>query len=277
MSEVVEQLLKALGSIDESPRFCVSGSVDPVLPGLEVAGVGTVGIPVNPSTAQQLIEHASQAPYGRGEETIVDTSVRRVWQIEPKQLANRNPQWGSLVEGIVKGVRSEFDIKGEVTAELYKPLIYEKGSFFAPHRDTEKVEGMFATLVVCLPSRHQGGTLIVSHDQQSREIDFGGPQGEYQVQYAAFCADCRELQQFLRDPVEQVHRFRVAKHRRQHLHNQISSHGCDMTHVTDHTGSPQTLVCTKNRASYERKKAELASNEKLLTELRGLDRPRRKK
>jgi len=50
---------------------------------------------------------------------------------------------------------------------------------------------MFASLVVCLPSRHEGGTLIVSHDQQLKEIDFAGPQGEFKVQYAAFYADCR--------------------------------------------------------------------------------------
>ena len=66
------------------------------------------------------------------------------------------------------------------------------------------------------------------------------------------CEDCQELQRFLRDPEERVHRFRVRKERRQHLHRQIDSHGCDMIHVTERKGSPQTLVCTKTRASYER-------------------------
>src|SRR5207237_1120219 len=121
----------------------------------------------------------------------VDTGVRRVWQIEPKQFALHNPDWDGLLQGIVDRVQIEFGIKGSVQADLYKLLIYEKGSFFAPHRDTEKVEGMFATLVVCLPSRHEGGTLIVRHDRESKEVDFGGAQGEFKVQYAAFYADCR--------------------------------------------------------------------------------------
>src|SRR5262249_54204502 len=159
--------------------------------GLEVEGVGQVGIPVSPSTARQLIEHASQAPYGRGEETIVDTDVRRVWQIEPKQLAIRNPEWDGLLFSIVERVKQAFDIPGEVRADLYKLLIYEQGSFFAPHRDSEKVDGMFATLVVGLPSRHEGGSLIITHDRQTATIDFGGAQGEFKVQYAAFYADCR--------------------------------------------------------------------------------------
>lgn len=82
------------------------------------------------------------------------------------------------------------------------------------------------------------------------------------------CDDCAELQHFLRDPQEQVHRFRVRKDRRQHLHQQINAHGCDMDHVTDRRGSPQTLVCTKNRASYERKQQQFETDTRLLAELR---------
>ena len=50
---------------------------------------------------------------------------------------------------------------------------------------------MFATLVICLPSRHEGGTLFVEHDGQTKEIDFGGPNAEFKTQYAAFYADCQ--------------------------------------------------------------------------------------
>jgi hypothetical protein len=72
------------------------------------------------------------------------------------------------------------------------------------------------------------------------------------VKIACRCDDCRELQAFALDPASQTHRFRVKKERRQHLHQQIDSHRLDMTHVTEHTGSLQTLVCSKTRATYER-------------------------
>ena len=49
---------------------------------------------------------------------------------------------------------------------------------------------MFATLVVCLPSRHAGGRLIVRHDGQTATIDFAKQGGEFETQYAAFYADC---------------------------------------------------------------------------------------
>jgi hypothetical protein len=72
------------------------------------------------------------------------------------------------------------------------------------------------------------------------------------VKIVCRCDDCRELQAFALDPATQTRRFRVRKERRQHLHQQIDRHRLDMTHVTDRTGSPQTLVCSKTRATYER-------------------------
>jgi hypothetical protein len=65
------------------------------------------------------------------------------------------------------------------------------------------------------------------------------------------CADCRELSSFLADPNRPQARFPLAKARRQHLHGIIDSNRCDCTHVTEHRGSPHTLVCTKTTASYE--------------------------
>ena len=191
MTTAANELLEVLDSLGESSLFCTAGKLTPVLPGLEVEGIGDVGVPVSAAEAKRLIKQATQAPYGRGEETIVDTNVRRVWQLEPQQFSLRNAAWEPFVASIVEAVRQEFGIPQKVKHQLYKLLVYEKGSFFAPHRDSEKTPGMFATLVVCLPSKHEGGTLIVTHDGQTRQIDFGGGDAQFQVQYAAFYADCQ--------------------------------------------------------------------------------------
>jgi hypothetical protein len=71
------------------------------------------------------------------------------------------------------------------------------------------------------------------------------------VKLSCSCADCRELQAFTLDPVEQTHRFRVRQDRRQHLHQEIEKHSLDMTHVTERKGSPQTLVGVKDRRGYQ--------------------------
>ena len=60
-------------------------------------------------------------------------------------------------------------------------LIYEKGSFFTAHRNTEKVPGMFATARRRLADHaSEGGTLIVEREGQTRKIDFGGEDSEFQ-------------------------------------------------------------------------------------------------
>ena len=184
-------LLSVLDSVGPSALFCTEGNQPPVLPGLVVKGLGEIGVPVSAADARRLISRAVQAPYGRGEETIVDTSVRRVWQLEPRQLALTNPAWKPFVASLVESVREDLGIAHDVRHDLYKVLVYEKGSFFAPHRDTEKQEGMFATLVVSLPSSHEGGALVITHDGESRQIELGGGEARFQVRYAAFYADCQ--------------------------------------------------------------------------------------
>jgi len=77
-------------------------------------------------------------------------------------------------------------VTGSVTAAI---LSYDKGSFFVSHRDTEKVPGMFATLVLTLPSQLEGGELVVRHkDRQVRlELKCDEPS---EIAFAAFYADC---------------------------------------------------------------------------------------
>jgi 2OG-Fe(II) oxygenase superfamily len=191
MPDAWQALEKLLASLGESSQFVTSASVSPVLPGLEVKGVGSIGSPASAADAKRLIAAATHAPYGRGEETIVDTKVRRVWQIEPARITFRNPEWGAQITSFVDSVKHDFSITDRVIPDLYKLLIYDKGSFFAPHRDSEKTPGMFATLVVCVPSLHEGGTLIVKHGGQTKKIDFGGADSEFKTQYAAFYADCQ--------------------------------------------------------------------------------------
>jgi hypothetical protein len=54
---------------------------------------------------------------------------------------------------------------------MYKLLVYDQGSFFVSHRDTEKAPGMFATLVVVLPSASTGGELVVRHSRLRHSLN----------------------------------------------------------------------------------------------------------
>jgi hypothetical protein len=80
------------------------------------------------------------------------------------------------------------------------------------------------------------------------------------------CADCAELKRFLDDLRESVHRFSVRQDRRSHLEMRIREHGCDLELKTERNRSPHTLVCTKNKASYQEKlKTYLRDQDHLLT------------
>src|SRR4051812_32968201 len=190
--ELSMKLIEALSKIDRPGTFCVSGSAPAILPGLEVEGLGPVGLPLNAGQAKELKKHCHQAPYGKGEETLVDTKVRRVWRMEPDRFSLTNPDWKRFIEETVGKVRDELGLeKQKLESHLYDLLLYEPGSFFLPHRDGEKVDRMVATLVVVLPSAHEGGELVVRHDGQERTIDFGGAEGgPFQIHFAAFYADC---------------------------------------------------------------------------------------
>jgi hypothetical protein len=61
-----------------------------------------------------------------------------------------------------------------VKARLHKLLLYEQGSHFSAHQDTEKERGMIGTLVVQLPCAqgHTGGSLTVRHRGKSHTHEF---------------------------------------------------------------------------------------------------------
>ena len=184
----VENLLK---SIDRPGDYCFFGKVQAYMPRLVVDDVGLVSFPVRPSQARALIGVSEQAPYGRGLETLVDTSVRDSWQVDSSKVRLGGTAWestlGSMVDEVARGIGCSSD---RLSAELYKLLVYEPGGFFAEHRDSEKKVGMVATLVVALPVEGDGGELVVRHNGRECVIDLQVAYPD-ELSYAAFYADCR--------------------------------------------------------------------------------------
>jgi hypothetical protein len=191
-AEIREQLVEALSQIDRPGSVCVSGSAPSVLPGLEVEGLGQVGLPLTQKQAKELIKHCKQAPYGKGEKTLVDKSVRRVWRMEPDRFSLTNPEWDRFIATTVGKVQEGLGLEQQkLESHLYDLLLYEPGSFFLPHRDGEKLDRMVATLIVALPSTYEGGELVVRHENREETIDFRGPDDNpFDTHFAAFYADC---------------------------------------------------------------------------------------
>jgi hypothetical protein len=60
---------------------------------------------------------------------------------------------------------------------------------FKSHVDTPRSETQFASLVVCLPSAHKGGILVLRHNNCSIEFDWSSSAPK-NIQWAAFYSDC---------------------------------------------------------------------------------------
>jgi hypothetical protein len=189
MSTITAALAEVLDAVQRPGDFYATGTAEVFAPGLVVEGVGPIALPLLPQQAAQLVAAAERAPYGRGEETLVDTEVRRVWQIDAARVAIRGRGWARSLEEIVARAAEGLGVSEPVEAEFYKLLVYDEGSFFVSHRDTEKAPGMFATLVVVLPSEHTGGELILRHRDREVSLDLH-PTEPSEVSFAAFYADC---------------------------------------------------------------------------------------
>ncbi|MGI4944818.1 MAG: 2OG-Fe(II) oxygenase [Janthinobacterium lividum] len=189
MSSPAAQLASLLSTVQRPGDFFAAGSVELLPPSLAVEGVGPVALPLLPVQAEQIIAVATAAPFGRGEQTLVDPAVRRCWQIGPDQVRLGGRHWERTLDGIVAQAAEGLGVDGPVTAEFYKLLLYGPGGFFVGHRDTEKAPGMFATLVIALPSIHAGGELIVRHMGREAVLDLHC-EDPAEAAFTAFYADC---------------------------------------------------------------------------------------
>eukprot|EP01052_Picozoa_sp_SAG31_P004324 SAG31_NODE_178_length_21247_cov_11.492009_10_plen_479_part_00 len=190
----LEDVTQLLNDLDELGDTCAGGQADmmPFLPGLVVQGMGHISLPLNEVQAKMLAATAEWAPHGKGLKTVVDISVRNTLQIAPHRVSFSD-MWQTQLQKLVLKVAEELGVPPRsVKAELYKLLLYETGGHFKPHRDTEKAQGMFATLVVQLPSRFTGGEMRIRHAGKQRIFSQGADTGMCAsgVHYVCHYADC---------------------------------------------------------------------------------------
>jgi len=134
-----KDLDECLTNIESDGSFALSKAASTAPnPGLFIKSAGTIGLPLSDRDAQAIVEASHEAPFGKGEETLVDTSIRRTWEISSSDFELKNPAWQPFVESIVAEVSAGLglDATGNgVTAELYKLLLYEEGAMFKPHQE----------------------------------------------------------------------------------------------------------------------------------------------
>ena len=127
-------IASALKSVKRPGCYATGGRCSMPLPSLSISSTpdAILGLPLGESQVKSIIDSATRAPFGRGEETIVDTSVRRTWQLNPTQFTINNAEWSGQLQTLLHKVKDDLgcDAEKTVTCELYKLLLYEPGGFF---------------------------------------------------------------------------------------------------------------------------------------------------
>ena len=207
-NERQEPLEVLLRSIDRPGEYWMQDRLLVPMPRIEVEGAQALSFPITEGQARSLAAVAEPAPYGRGEQTLVDSSVRACRQIDAAQVRITGGAWHDTLAQVVGLAAAGLGCPPEHTSgQLYKLLVYEPGGFFAPHRDTEKVDGMVATLVVALPVAGAGGELVIRHRERQAVVDLHTDEPS-ELAFAAFYADCvHEIR-----PVTAGHRIVLVYH-----------------------------------------------------------------
>jgi hypothetical protein len=99
------------------------------MPTIDVDGVGRLAFPLLPVQVERLVAIGEAAPYGRGEETVVDRDVRRTSQIDPGRIGISGRHWEESLAVPVADAACGLGIGEPVSADFYKLLVYDAGSF----------------------------------------------------------------------------------------------------------------------------------------------------
>jgi hypothetical protein len=70
------------------------------------------------------------------------------------------------------------------------------------------------------------------------------------------CEHCRAVGRFLASPSTETWVLKAAEHVRGHVEGEIKAARADLDVETERRGRPYSLICRKNRASYERRVAQ---------------------
>ncbi|WP_119345001.1 2OG-Fe(II) oxygenase [Facilibium subflavum] len=187
----MNEIKAALAALETKGDYYTEHKLDASYLQVNVNKVGRLNYPLTDITAKSLIQIAEPAKYGLKEQTLLDTSVRKVWEIKPSKFKILKTGWRQGIKPMLDQMRKDLGLPDEtkLVADVHNLLVYEPGCFFKPHQDSEKVDNMVATMVIVLPSTHVGGALIVEHN--GRQYVFDSGKDNTSLQAFSFYADCR--------------------------------------------------------------------------------------
>ncbi|WP_234996118.1 hypothetical protein [Pseudobacteriovorax antillogorgiicola] len=176
-------------------NFCTSFESSADCLEVTVQGFGTISTPLQPKMIRELIKIAQPSQFGFKDKTLYDQNIRKSYEIE-KSCISLGREFEEQIESSLERIKKDLLIPsdGDLRAELHNLLIYEKSCFFDFHQDSEKEDGMIATLSIILPTTYRGGELVIDyqgHTESLGSCNYSKYGREPSLQYVAFYADCQ--------------------------------------------------------------------------------------
>ncbi|TKA79700.1 hypothetical protein B0A49_01456 [Cryomyces minteri] len=124
--DTIAALAESLDKVEAVGSFASSEvEPNPVQPGLYIEGIGIVGLPLGERGAKAIIQASHQAPFGKGNETLVDVMVRKTRELNADQFQLRNPAWPKFFQTILGNTAEALGVHvAGLRAELYKLLLF---------------------------------------------------------------------------------------------------------------------------------------------------------
>jgi predicted 2-oxoglutarate/Fe(II)-dependent dioxygenase YbiX len=180
----LKELTAALDAIDEGSWCAGTCRLDRRL--AIALPDGDLGVADDPQFARWLGEHAEPAPFGEKTKTKVDAKVRRAERLVARdkvRVVGFDPE--SVLDEIAAVMSPGF----ELAAKLVDVVVYPEGGKFAPHKDTPRSPDLVGTLVVEVPSTHQGGALRIDDGRTKETFDWSGKADHDRARWVALYSD----------------------------------------------------------------------------------------
>jgi len=193
-----EKILKTLSSyavsssdenIEGQSTFFAEGTLNLSDLSIIVDGIGSLTFPLSSDEVLRLKALAYPAKFGQGKQTILNKEIRDTAEIGVDRLALTYDE--EKFAAFLSKIQDQLGLpeKAKLTAHLHNMLIYGPGQFFKPHQDSEKLNGMVASLIIVLPSPHIGGDVVVTQEKEKHRFSSQQLKAD-NLRCVAFYSDC---------------------------------------------------------------------------------------
>lgn len=189
MLKEIAAILKS--STGETGAFCTKITKNCQDLKITIKKLGELEFPISSKVAKKLFEQGKPAKFGKRDQTIYDPQIRSTRKIPKSNVKIAKRSWNQTLTPILEQVQKQlgFPENSNLCAKFHEMLVYGSGDFFAAHQDTEKEDSMVGTLVVLLPSKFRGGSLVIEQHGDKKQFRFTGNSDE-KLTFIAFYADC---------------------------------------------------------------------------------------